>query len=62
MKVKAKLELTVWYDDAKSEAEANDLLELLVQEASNRGMMSWGSGATVDTWDHKITTEKCHDE
>jgi hypothetical protein len=57
MKVMAKLTLTVWYDGA-SEKEAKELLNTLVNNASNEGMLSGDSAAiTVDDFNYSITAE-----
>lgn len=58
MKIKAKLVLTVWYDDVEDPEVVKDLLEGLVQTAANRGELSGEGPETVDTYEAHVTTER----
>jgi hypothetical protein len=57
MRIRAKLELTIWYDEAESTEEVRSVLEHLVQTAANRGQLSGEGPAIVDTYDSKIDVE-----
>jgi len=56
MRVKAKLELTVWYDGGHP-SDAKELLNDLVAHAVSNGLLSGDGPAIVDTFHHEVSTE-----